>query len=139
MRVKQLENAIAVRLDIGDEISESLKSVCSKYNITTGIVSGIGTTDNAVIGIYNLPEQKFEGTTVTEFCEISDLSGNISTMDDEVYLHLHATLGSKSGKVFAGHLQSAVVAATAEIFIIPFTGIINRRKDNITGLNIFDF
>ena len=139
MRSKVFEGAVAVRLDIGDEIVECLKYVCEKHGIKSGAIMGIGATDNANLGVYDIERKSYEGKTVDEFCEIANLSGNVSSMNGEVYLHLHVTLGGKSGRIYAGHLQSAVISATAEIFILPFDEAIDRKRDEEHGLNIFDF
>ena len=138
MRTKEFENAIALRLDVGDEIIESVKYACEKHGVSCGVISGIGASKSAVIGVYDVEKQSYNGKTVDEFCEIASLNGNVSTMNGELYLHLHAVLGGESG-VFAGHLQSAVIGATAEIFISPLNGTIERKRNDEVGINIFDF
>lgn len=137
MRTKRFENTVAVRLDVGDEIVESLKYACSKYGVSLGVISGIGASKNAVIGVYDVEKQSYNGINVDEFCEIASLNGNVSTMNGGIYLHLHAVLGGAK-KVYAGHLQSAVIGATAEIFITVLDGEIDRKRDNEIGINIFD-
>ncbi|MGN1418136.1 MAG: PPC domain-containing DNA-binding protein [Acutalibacteraceae bacterium] len=139
MKTKKLDNTIAVRLDIGDEICSCVEKICREYNIKAGTVQGIGTTDNAEIGVYNLQKRRFIGNEIHEFMEITNLCGNVSQMDGQTYIHLHATLGDKDGKAYGGHLKSAVVAATAELFITDLGGQIERRYDETTGLNIFSF
>ena len=138
MRTKEFENAVALRLDVGDEIVESIKYACDKHGISCGVISGIGAAKSAVIGVYDIEKQSYNGIDVDEFCEIASLNGNVSTMNGELYLHLHAVLGGEK-KVYAGHLQSAVIGATAEIFITPLDGRIDRKRDDKIGINIFDF
>ena len=133
------DDAIVMRLDPGDEICSCIEKVCVEKEIRAAEITGIGTTDNAQIGVYNLAKKEFFADEVHEFCEIVSLCGNASVMDGKPYVHLHATLGSQSGKVFAGHLKSAVVAATAELVIRKIELDIGRRYDRKTGLNIFDF
>jgi len=64
--------------------------------------------------------------------------GNITTMNGEVYLHLHITICNKELKTFGGHLTSAVVSATFEGVITLINGQVNRRKDPSVGLNLLD-
>jgi predicted DNA-binding protein with PD1-like motif len=61
-------------------------------------------------------------------------------MNGENYLHLHITIGNiEKNEVFAGHLNSAVVGATAEIVISIIDGEVSRRKDDTIGLNLITF
>lgn len=139
MYIKQLKNNVfALRLVCGEEICESLEYVCRIYGITGGTVTGIGTTDSAVIGVYNIAKKSFEGREVNTFCEIASLSGNISVKDRTSIVHLHAVLADGDGKVYAGHLKSAITSATAEIFIHK-TSALEKAYDEETGLNLFDF
>lgn len=139
MYVKQLENNLFVlRLVRTEEICKSIEHACRVYGISGGTVTGIGTTDSAVIGVYNLSKKAFEGKEVNNFCEIASLSGNISVKDGESIVHLHAVLADADGRVYAGHLKSGITSATAEIFIQK-TDEIKKFYDEETGLNLFDF
>ena len=67
------------------------------------------------------------------------LTGTIDTMDDEFYCHLHLSAGNEQGQVFGGHLNRAVVSATCEMVIRLIDGKIDRKYDDVTGLNLFHF
>ena len=54
-------------------------------------------------------------------------------------MHLHISVGDDKGRVFGGHLNSAVISATAEIFIDIIDGKVEREVSKQTGLNIFLF
>lgn len=71
--------------------------------------------------------------------EIVSLTGTISQKEDKVYLHVHMSAGDDKGNVFGGHLNSAIVSATAEIVIRFINGTVNRRFDEEIGLNLFQF
>jgi len=66
------------------------------------------------------------------------MTGNITTMEDEVYLHCHITLGDQKMRAIAGHLVEGTIAATCEIVLISLDGKINRKHDEFTGLNLLD-
>ena len=70
--------------------------------------------------------------------EITNLTGNITTMDDEVYLHCHITLGNRDMKTIAGHLVEGTIAATCEIVLVSLDGEINRKHADSIGLNLQD-
>jgi hypothetical protein len=55
--------------------------------------------------------------------------GNISLKDDEIWLHLHATLSDEHFQVTAGHLKSGVISVTGEIILHPLPGSVTRQLD----------
>lgn len=138
MKVQKIDNTYVVRLDVGDEIVESIKKLCKDEGITAGSVQGIGATDCADIGYYSLETKKYLTKTFKEQFEIVSLTGNISTKDNEPYLHLHGAFSREDFSLVAGHLNSAVISITAEIFITAYNGVINRAVNPLTNLNVFD-
>ena len=42
MKVKKIDNTYVLRLEIGDEIIDSIKTLCKQEGITAGTVQGIG-------------------------------------------------------------------------------------------------
>ena len=70
--------------------------------------------------------------------EMIALNGNITRKDGKPYLHLHIALSDENYSVFGGHLNSAVVSITAEIYVTALNGEVNRRVNPETNLNIFD-
>ena len=92
MNYKRFENKVIVRIDKGEEVIGTLKQICTKFGIKAGTITGIGATDKATIGLFNLRTKKYHLKELTDDHEIAPLCGNISTMNGEVYLHLHANL-----------------------------------------------
>ena len=45
----------------------------------------------------------------------------------------------KENKVYGGHLNSAIVSATCEMFVRVIQGNVNREFNNEIGLNLFKF
>ena len=66
------------------------------------------------------------------------LNGNITRKDGCPYLHLHIALSDENYNLYGGHLNSAVISITAEIYINILNGEINRRVNPETSLNILD-
>jgi len=136
MDYKKFDKKVFVRLDKGEEIVETLKQLCNDLDIKAGTITGIGATDKATIGLFDMKINKYHSKEFVGDHEIAPVFGNISTMNGEVYLHLHITLGNSEHMSFAGHLTSAVVSATFEGVIDIFDDEIDRRFDEVTGLNI---
>ena len=59
-------------------------------------------------------------------------------MDREPIAHVHITLSDDKFRAIAGHLWSAVVSGTVEIYIMTFKAAIKRAKDPETGLNLLN-
>lgn len=139
MEYTRFGNTIVMRMDKGDEITEQIKLIAQKENITAGIVSGIGATDNFTVGIFDLAKKDYNRYTYTGNHEITSLAGNISTMNNESYIHLHITCAGGTGTIVGGHLFEANISLTGEIFIQIADGKIDRKRDEALGINRFRF
>ena len=139
MEYAQFGNTFIVRVDRGEEIVASLREFCEKAGVTLGSIVGIGATDKATIGLFDVEKKEYFSKELTGNHEIAALVGNITTKDGEVYLHLHVTLGDRDHKASAGHLNSAVVSATFEAVVHAADGTVGRREDGNLGLNLLDF
>ena len=51
----------------------------------------------------------------------------------------HIAVGDEQGAAHGGHLNEAIISATAEIVITKLAGSVDRRKSEETGLNIWKF
>lgn len=140
MEYSQFGDVFVIRLDRGDEIITSVTDFCKKENVKLGYLEGIGASDYAVIGLYDVTNKKYHKTEIHGIMEITSLIGNITTKEGEVYLHLHINLCDKTMSVKGGHLNECRVSATSEIIVRKIDGYVGRYHDvNVTGLNIFEF
>ena len=138
MHYKRFGNKVIVRVDKGEEIVKTLKQVCKDMDIKLGTVIGIGATDRATIGLYDVKAKEYRSKELIGDYEIAPICGNISRLGDEVYLHLHANLCNAEHKSFGGHLNSATVSATFEAVIEIIDGEINRVVNKKIGLNLMN-
>ena len=60
-------------------------------------------------------------------------------MDGKYYSHIHAAAADAKGNVYGGHLSHGIIGATCEMVITVIDGVVDRVKDEETGLNIFNF
>jgi predicted DNA-binding protein with PD1-like motif len=137
MNYKRLNDKVIVRIDKGEELVDSLKTICKKLDIKLGVIVGIGATDKITVGLMNTKTKKYQSKEFTGDHEIVSLAGNISTMNGEVYLHLHVTICNVEHKAIGGHLSSAVVSATFEGIIDVIDGQVSREYNDEVGLNLF--
>ena len=139
MDYRRYGNTYMVRIDLGEEIVESLKKLCGDEQILLGRVEAIGAADHAVIGVYDLAKKEYYPETIDEFMEIASLNGSITAMDGKPYIHLHATLADQRHGIHGGHVLEMRVGATCEMFITVLDGKVNRQKDEGLGINLWSF
>jgi predicted DNA-binding protein with PD1-like motif len=135
MNYKQFNNKVVVRIDKGEELVDCLKMICKTLDIKLGSIVGIGSTDKVTIGLLNTKTKKYQSKEFTGDHEIAPLIGNITTMNGEVYLHLHITICNIEHKAIGGHLSSAIISATFEGIIDIIEGQVSREYNDDIGLN----
>jgi len=133
---RRVGSSYMVRLFKGEEKIDTLKGFLRKYGITAGTVSGIGATDDVTIGYFDPEKKEYQKKTFQGDFEILNLSGNVTMLDGEPLLHLHILLGDREYRVSGGHLFSANVSVTCEVFVKGLDTIIHREMDPETGLNL---
>ena len=138
MNFKKIKNTYIIRLDRGEKIIENLKNFCAKNKIKCGYFSGIGALGEAELAHYIVEDRKYTTKILKQPLEIVNMTGNITTMNKEVYLHCHITLSDEAMKAIAGHLKEGIIAATCEIVLVKLNSAISRKYDDLTGLNLLD-
>ncbi|GKX29251.1 hypothetical protein SH1V18_17310 [Vallitalea longa] len=138
MEYKKFGNKYVIRFDRGEEIVDSLAKLCKKEKINLGSVSAIGAASEVTLGIFNTLDKSYNASTLKGDHEITSIVGNISTMDGEVYLHLHINVSNHAKQVFGGHLNSAIVSATCEMIVDVIDGEVDRKFSDEIGLNLFE-
>lgn len=139
MEYRRFDSKVLIRLDPGEEVVASVAEVCRKEDIALGMVSGIGAVNKAKVGLFNPVTKEYFSTMLEKDYEVAGLAGNVSQMNGEVYLHLHATLADVDHNAFGGHLNEAWVSATAEIWVDVVDGAVDREFSETIGLNLLKF
>lgn len=138
MIAKEMNNGFYLRIDQGEEIVKSIKNCCSTYNIRSGMISGLGSVTEAQLGLYDIEKNEYLKKEYKELLEIASMNGNISTMNGQPYLHIHAVLSDKDCKTYGGHFARGIVGATCEVVIIPFENDADRIFSDEIGLNLLN-
>ena len=141
MQFRRFENKYFVRIDKGEEIMSSLKSLCEAEKITLAEIKALGAVDDFEVGLFDVATKKFHRNHFKFPAEITSLWGTLTTKDGEVYLHVHMSAANSEGKVFGGHLNTATVSATCEMVIdvLPNNFVVERKFNDEVGLNLFQF
>jgi len=139
MKYKVTGKTVIARIDRGEEIVSSIINICKNEKINLGKVSAIGAVNRVKIGLFKTGEKKYYSDILTGEFEITSLLGNVTTMDGEVYLHLHINISDSTFKTFGGHLNEAYVSGTCELFIDVIDDHVGRKFSEEVGLNLLDF
>lgn len=140
MEYRKFEQGYVLRLDPGDEVVECLTRLAKEEEISLATLTGLGAAKDITVGLFSVTEKKFYGKRCEGEYEISSLVGNITRKDGEPYLHVHIAFGNPAqGEVYAGHLTSCIISATAEIFVQTWRGEVGRRFSEEIGLNLLEF
>ncbi len=65
MEYRKFGTKFVVRLEKGEEVVESIKTLCRENNIRLGTVSGIGAADKATIGLFETATKKYHSQELT--------------------------------------------------------------------------
>ncbi len=139
MEYKKTEREILIRLDDGDELVSSIKAVCRKEKVGSAFVSGIGAARKAELAHFDTKERKYNVKKFEGMLEIVSLNGNVAMLDGEPATHLHICISRHDYSTLSGHLMSAEIYPTCEIFLLPYKTAIERKHDDKTGLNLQHF
>ena len=135
MKTKKMNDTILLRLDKGDEVVASVLEVCRANDITAGYVTGIGAASSARVALLDPAQAQYVDETFTGPMEISSLVGNVGVMNGEPYAHLHINLADTRLQVVGGHLKSAVISITGELFLRILDGEIDHAFNPELGIN----
>ena len=127
-------------IDNHQEISAALADFCRKKVVRSGIVGGIAAISQATFRFLDPATKTYVDKTFDEQMEITCLTGNISTKDGDVYLHLHVTASRRDYTCVGGHLLTATVNGACELYVEDY-GLdgVGRKFDPETGLNLYEF
>jgi predicted DNA-binding protein with PD1-like motif len=134
MQFKEKENLIFARLFPNEDLFNSLKEICKKTKIKTGvIISGIGQLKNFELGYFKQKGNYCPQSFKKPF-ELLSLNGNIIKDGKDYKFHLHSVLSDEDKKVIGGHLLKGQVEVTNEIVILKSSAKLKRKKEKETGL-----
>ncbi len=130
---------LIMRFSDGEDLLAAMRQALIEEKISSGIVlGGVGMVRNAGLSFYK-GRGEYETVPVATESELCSLNGNISTLGEDIMIHLHAVIGRPGGEALAGHLSAATVNKTAEIAVLVCRHTLIRKEEPETGLKILGF
>lgn len=139
MDYRRFDDSFIVRLDPGDEIVDSMLRLAAAEGITLASISGMGAVNQVTLGVFSPETKQYKANIFHADFEIVSLTGNLTTQNGRPYAHLHMAVGDNAGRVYGGHLNRAVVSATAEIVVRRMHGSVEREPNPEIGLTLLKF
>jgi uncharacterized protein len=129
--------SLLIGLDHGADMIAQITELARDLEIETAVFSAIGAFSSAELGCYDQVKHEYGKILVDEPVELVSCSGNITIRDGQPFVHAHAALADRDGKVLGGHLMNGTVFA-AEVHLQELLGQPLRRvHDQTTGLKLW--
>ena len=139
MRSKLLgEGSWVLVFETGDEVSETLLAFAREHGITAADFTAIGAFREVTLAYFDWESKEYDEQPVSEQVEVVALTGNLTTDHGEPQLHAHIAVGFPDTSVRGGHLVSAVVRPTLELFLREAPTRLVKVPDEETGLSLID-
>lgn len=126
--------------DKGEEVVQALTDYCTREKIGAAWIQGIGAAKHVQIGYYDDRTKEYVFKLEPGPFEVAAMQGNVSTVDGNPFLHLHAVLSRMDDSIgcIGAHVKAMVVAVTLEVLLTPIDVPISRRYNDAIGLNLLD-
>lgn len=130
------ERVLSVVLETGEEVMETLAAVGEEHDLDAAHFTGIGAFSEATLAFYHPGRKDYEELPPEGQVELLSLVGNITRAPDGRKVHAHATVARPDGTIRGGHLISARVRPTLELFVGALPGELVREEDPASGLTL---
>lgn len=129
-----------VRVEKGELLVEQLTKLVKNEQIKGAWVSALGAAQWAELGFYDLDDKKYIWKRMDHLMEITSLQGNVSWVDGEPALHMHASFSDREMRAFGGHIKELQAGGTVEVLLHHWYDQdgLKRSPDPETGLNMLD-
>ncbi len=135
---RQVGRVFIVRVEHDSEIMSFITDLAEKHHITAAAFTAIGALKSAKLGFYDQLTHEYKEDLLVTPQEIASCTGNVSLKDGTPFVHAHAVLSDQDGKTQGGHLLEGKVFA-AEVHLFELLGEkVERKKDDVTGLSLWD-
>ena len=107
-----------VSFKAGDDVMGGMARFAAAHPMQQAQLAGVGGTIKATLAWYDPRVKAFKQIAVNEKCEISGVTGTITTdAQGKPNVHLHLVLTRQDGSTVSGHLISATVDPILEVFV----------------------
>jgi predicted DNA-binding protein with PD1-like motif len=123
----------------GDEVATGLARFAHDQAITNAHFVAIGAVRAPQVAWFDVSRGEYRSIARQDQLEVLTLSGDIALgTDGQPVVHAHMVLGGRDGSAWGGHLLSATVSPTLEVYVTSFPTPLHKRLDPATKLQLID-
>lgn len=127
-----------LRLDTDGDLYDSITTYAERHGITTAWVNFLGSVRHAALRYYDQTAKQYEDYVLDEPLEVVAGVGNISLLNGQPFVHIHAALTDAAGRGCGGHVNRGTVVFAMEVMIQELEGVPPAREpDDCTGLTLW--
>lgn len=136
MHIFKTTNGAIVRIERGEDVFGSLYEAARELELSSLWIQGIGAVKKATLSFFDMETRAYIDKTFEKPLEVTSLTGNLTHVDDEPFLHLHGTFSDVDFNAYAGHVKALTVGVTLEVLLTALPPELTRELDEDTGLNL---
>ena len=137
MNYKIKDSTILLNLEPNELINTSIENIFKNEKLGSGWISGLGAIKNIELGYYDLESKAYIRKKFKDDYELVSLSGNISFINNDYFVHSHVVISDRKFNCFGGHLFDATISAAGEFRITLEKTRISRKFSTEIGLNLW--
>lgn len=138
MKWRETEWGYILRLEVEDEVISSLSQLARQKGIKGGVFCGIGAVEEAVIGYFDPSTKQYQKKKLKKSMELVSLKGTVSWLKEEPFIHAHVVLAGADFRAHGGHLFSAKVNATVELWVHTLGEELKRFYEPQQKMNLLE-
>jgi len=122
----------------GSDLLKELEKYVRDAGINLAWLSGVGAVSRATLRYYDQVTHQWEDLQLEKRLEVVSIVGNVSLLNGEPIVHVHATLSDEEGACYGGHLAYDTLVFNMEIMLQTLSGaVVTRVSDPVTGLSLW--
>jgi uncharacterized protein len=122
----------AIVLAKGDEVMSGVTDFAKQNKVTSARFS------RATVAWFDDSRKEFKLVSIEQQVELVSMIGDIALSGDQPAVHTHVSVASSDGALRGGHLISAFVFPTLELFMTVYPTPLHKQLDEATGLKLID-
>src|SRR4051812_37305238 len=129
----------ALVLARGDEVMTALSDFARAKRVTAATFTALGAVRNAEVGWFDFSKEQYKAMRFDEQLEVLSLVGDIGLAEDgKPTVHAHCGLGRESGRALGGHLITATVSPTLELFVTSYPQALRKQRSHKDDIELFE-
>ena len=120
-----------------DEFMAGLTEFAVNHKLKASHFTAIGAFHEALFGWFDGEKNAYKKIPISQQVEVVSLVGDIGLVNGKPVVHAHGVVGLEDGTTRGGHIISATVWPTLELFLTDEPSSLMKEEDSATGLYLF--